>query len=84
MGLNPVTGGAFPESFFEAPTGGFGLASNGQAVSGVGLGATGSASILSVGKHANLVAMTPQGPVTTPVNPQQTANGSRVTWIQLH
>jgi type IV pilus assembly protein PilY1 len=84
MGLNPVTGGAFPESFFEAPTGGFGLASNGQAVSGVGLGATGSASILSVGSHANLVAMTPQGPVTTPVNPQQTANGSRVTWIQLH
>jgi type IV pilus assembly protein PilY1 len=83
MALNPVNGGAFPESFFEAPTGGF-TQVGGQSVSGVALGATGSASILNVNGHANLVAMTPTGPVTTPANPQQTANGSRVTWIQLH
>ena len=83
MALNPATGGAFPQSFFEAPTGEFTLV-GGASVSGVALGATGSASILSVGSHANLVAMTNTGPVTTPVNPQQQANGSRVTWIQLH
>ena len=83
MALNPVNGGAFPQSFFEAPTGTF-TQVGGQSVSGVGLGATGSASILNVNGHANLVAMTPTGPVTTPANPQQTANGSRLTWIQLH
>jgi type IV pilus assembly protein PilY1 len=89
MALNPAEGGAFTESFFEAPAGTF-TQVNGASVAGVALNATGSASILSVGSQANLVYMNGGGGGggggggSQKVNPQQTANGSRVTWIQLH
>lgn len=90
MALNPAEGGAFAESFFEAPAGTF-TQVNGASVAGVALNATGSASILSVGSQANLVYMNGSGSGagsgsggSQEVNPQQTANGSRVTWIQLH
>jgi type IV pilus assembly protein PilY1 len=91
IALNPATGGAFAESFFINPVSGtFSLASNGQAIAGIGLGATGSASIVSVsngsgGSNFFAVGQTTQSNgFHQQVNPQNTAIGHRLTWAELH
>ncbi|RDS84745.1 pilus assembly protein PilY [Dyella monticola] len=79
LALNPANGGLFTNSFFDEPAG------TSTPIAGVALGATGSASIVSVNQQANLVAQTVNGTgAAVPVNPPPPANGVRLNWIQLH
>jgi type IV pilus assembly protein PilY1 len=108
MALSPAEGGAFPESFFENPLTGTFSPYQGASISGIALGLTGSASILTVAvpasssgggssggdggpssggayQQANVVGMNSNGQATgASANPQQTATGQRMTWIQLN
>ena len=83
MALNPGTGGAFTESFFSSG-GGF-VNINGQPVSGIALGATGSPSVVTANNHPYLVNQTTTGAGTVnQINPPGGSKGGRLTWLELH
>jgi type IV pilus assembly protein PilY1 len=87
MALDPATGGSFPTSFFENPTGNHSAlnatTSGGTyAVSGVAAGGTGSASTVLTGSQNNLLEQGPGGGFHLPINPPGNLKGKRVTWIQ--
>ena len=89
MALNPATGGAFAESFFPNPTVAAGSSNvfttyGGQAISGNGMGGTGSGSFVTYGGKTSYITQGQPAPQSTLVNPQDMANGNRLTWYQLH
>jgi type IV pilus assembly protein PilY1 len=84
MALNPATGGAFSQSFFGASDHTF-LNVNNQAISGIALGGTGSAAVVTGGSanYSFLVTQTVGGSgAIAQINPPGSFTGSRLTWIQ--
>jgi type IV pilus assembly protein PilY1 len=84
MALNPATGGAFSQSFFGASNHTF-LNINNEAISGIALGATGSAAVVTGGSanYTFLVTQTVNGQgAIAQINPPGSFTGSRLTWIQ--
>jgi type IV pilus assembly protein PilY1 len=89
MAINPATGGAFVNSFFDDGAHNF-LNVNSTAtgninepVSGIALGGTGSASIVVAGTQSYLITQTVAGVgAIEAVNPPGGTKGSRLTWIQ--
>ena len=85
MALNPATGGAFAQSFFINPNTGTFSPLNGQSISGVGVGATGSPSVVAAGSNFYMVGQTTQSTgFHQQINPQNTAVGHRLTWTEMH
>ena len=84
MALNPATGGAFSQSFFGASNHTF-LNVNNQAISGIALGGTGSAAVVTGGSanYTFMVTQTVNGQgAIAQINPPGSFTGSRLTWIQ--
>ncbi len=91
MAVNPATGGAFTNSFFETPAHNFlnvtttdtSGNSTTTAVSGVALGGTGSTSVVVAGTQNYLVTQTVSGTgALMSINPPGGTVGSRLTWIE--
>ncbi len=85
-----MSGGAAPEnSFFADPTGGFTFNGYGGAiVSGIGLGGTGTPSLVTAGSGTNkgryIVQQTSEGKgAVTKVNPGAAGRGGRINWLKL-
>jgi type IV pilus assembly protein PilY1 len=87
MGIDPSSGGALSTSFFNST-------STNTSVSGLGTGATGSASAINSGGKFYLLVQTPPapanctancpvgGPTTLQVTPPPGTGGDRITWIE--
>jgi len=83
MALSLDTGGAPKSSFFGDQNGNF-VTYNGGIVSGIGLSATGTPSIVTADKWPYLVQQTSGGQgVATKINPGANGKGNRLTWIKL-
>ncbi|MDE1947679.1 MAG: pilus assembly protein PilY [Burkholderiales bacterium] len=83
MAVTMGAGGAAPSSFFADGNNNYANV-NGQIVSGIGLGATGSPSIVTAEGAPYLVQQTTKGTGSvTQINPAANATGSRVNWIRL-
>ncbi|MDE2276778.1 MAG: pilus assembly protein PilY [Burkholderiales bacterium] len=83
MAVTMGSGGSATSSFFADPNNNF-VTLNGGIVSGIGLSATGSPSIVTARQKPYLVQQTVGGTgVVTQINPAANGTGSRVTWIQL-
>ncbi|MGJ7528324.1 PilC/PilY family type IV pilus protein [Variovorax sp. GB1P17] len=83
MAVSLDTGGAPNASFFGDQNGNF-VAYNGGIVSGIGLSATGTPSIVTANKWPYLVQQTTGGTgVVTKINPAANGKGSRLTWVKL-
>ena len=77
-----ATGGAPNASFFGDANNNF-VNIGGNIVSGIGLGATGTPSIVSAGGYPYFVQQTAQGDAAiTRINPATGVNGNRVTWVR--
>lgn len=83
-------GGAAPEaSFFADPSGGFAFSGYGGAiVSGIGLGGTGTPSLVTAGsgtsKGRYIVQQTSEGKgAVTKINPGAAGSGGRINWLKL-
>lgn len=83
MAVSLDSGGAPKSSFFGDQNGNF-VTYNGGIVSGIGLSATGTPSIVTADKWPYLVQQTSGGQgVTTKINPGANGKGNRLTWIKL-
>lgn len=83
MAVSLDTGGAPSASFFGDQNGNF-VSYNGGIVSGIGLSATGTPSIVTANKWPYLVQQTVGGTgVATKINPGANGKGHRLTWIKL-
>ncbi|MGJ7493743.1 PilC/PilY family type IV pilus protein [Variovorax sp. RT4R15] len=83
MAVSLDSGGAPKASFFGDQNGNF-VTYNGGIVSGIGLSATGTPSIVTANKWPNLVQQTTDGTgVVTKINPAANGKGGRLTWIRL-
>ncbi len=83
MAVAPGTGGALPNSFFADAGNNF-VTVNGQVVSGIALGATGSPSVVTALGNPYLVNQTTSGVGTVNrINPPGGTQGGRITWTQL-
>ena len=83
MALTMGDGGAANASFF-ANAGNQFVSYDGEFVSGIGLGATGTPSIVSADGRPWLVEQTTKGdPVAKPINPPPGGLGGRLTWVEL-
>ena len=83
MAVSLNTGGAPGASFFGDQNGNF-VTYNGGIVSGIGLSATGTPSIVTANKWPYLVQQTVGGTgVVTKINPAANGKGKRLTWIKL-
>jgi len=83
MAVSLDSGGAPNASFFGDQNGNF-VAYNGGVVSGIGLSATGTPSIVTANKWPYLVQQTTGGTgVVTKINPAANGKGGRLTWAQL-
>ncbi|MDE2566234.1 MAG: pilus assembly protein PilY, partial [Burkholderiales bacterium] len=83
MAVTMGSGGSASSSFFADPNNNF-VTLNGGIVSGIGLSATGSPSIVTARQKPYLVQQTVGGTgVVTQINPAANGTGTRVTWIQL-
>lgn len=84
MGISPLTGGAFSDSFFANNSGQF-INTPGAIVSGVALNGTGSPSVVLANGTPYLITQTVQGNGNAEqVNPPGGQIGGRLTWLQLH
>ncbi|MBE1160074.1 PilC/PilY family type IV pilus protein [Dyella acidiphila] len=84
LAIDPGTGGAFAQSFFPDPATGKFDTVNGQAISGYGLGGTGSGSFVTYNGKTSYITQGQPTPQSSLVNPQNMAYGNRLTWFQLH
>jgi type IV pilus assembly protein PilY1 len=83
MAVRMGTGGAAPTSFFSDPNSNI-VSASGSIVSGIGLGATGTPSVVTADQQPYLVQQTSNGTgIVTQVNPGANGTGSRVSWIKL-
>jgi type IV pilus assembly protein PilY1 len=83
MALTMGDGGAANASFF-ANAGNQFVSYDGEFVSGIGLGATGTPSIVSADGRPFMVEQTNKGvPVVEPINPPPGGLGGRLTWVEL-
>ncbi len=83
MAVSLDTGGAPNASFFGDQNGNF-VTYNGGIVSGIGLSATGTPSIVTANKWPYLVQQTVGGTgVVTKINPAANGKGKRLTWVKL-
>jgi type IV pilus assembly protein PilY1 len=83
MAMSPTTGGALPASFFADASNNF-VTINGSVVSGIGLNATGSPSVVTAAGSPYLVNQTSSGTGTVnKINPPGGTQGGRLTWTQL-
>ena len=83
MALTMGDGGAANASFF-ANAGNQFVSYDGEFVSGIGLGATGTPSIVSADGRPFMVEQTVKGdPTVKPINPPPGGLGGRLTWMEL-
>ncbi len=83
MAINPLNGGALPNSFFADTTGNF-VTIGGQNVSGVYLNAVGSPSFVTFGSKPYMINQDNSGnPNVQQVNPAPNGAGQRLTWTEL-
>ncbi|OZB45330.1 MAG: hypothetical protein B7X46_04975 [Thiomonas sp. 15-66-11] len=83
MAINPLNGGALPNSFFADSTGNF-VTIGGQIVSGVYLNAVGSPSFVTFGSKPYMINQDNSGnPNVQQVNPAPNGAGQRRTWTEL-
>jgi type IV pilus assembly protein PilY1 len=83
MAVGMGSGGAANSSFFGDPNNNF-VTINGQIVSGIGLSATGTPSIVTAQQKPYLVQQTVGGTgVATQINPGANGTGARLNWIKL-
>ena len=84
MAISPDTGGALATSLFDSAAKAASISATGKAIiSGLGLSATGSPSIVTAGGNPFLVQQTVSGVgVVTRINPPAGRSG-RVTWVKL-
>jgi type IV pilus assembly protein PilY1 len=83
MALSPTNGGALPASFFADANNNF-VTVNGSVVSGIGLNAAGSPSVVTAAGSPYLVNQTTSGVGTVnKINPPGGTQGGRLTWTQL-
>jgi type IV pilus assembly protein PilY1 len=84
MAVNPVSGGAFQQSFFASSTGQF-VSINGSPVSGIALNGTGSPSVVTANNNPYLVTQTVNGAgAVNQINPPGNMYTKRLTWLELH
>lgn len=83
MAVTLADGGAASASFFADAHGDF-ATHNGQFVSGIGVGAVGSPSIVTTDSRPFLPMQTTKGtPTVVEINPAAGGAGGRVTWLEL-
>ena len=83
MALTMGDGGAANASFF-ADAGNKFVAYGGEFVSGIGLGATGTPTIVSANRRPYMANQTVKGdPTVKPINPPPGGLGGRLTWMEL-
>jgi type IV pilus assembly protein PilY1 len=84
MAVNPVSGGAFQNSFFASSTGQFANI-NGSPVGGIALNATGSPSVVTADNAPYLVTQTVSGAgAVNQISPPGTLYTKRLTWLEIH
>lgn len=84
MAVNPVSGGAFQQSFFASSTGQF-VSINGSPVSGIALNGTGSPSVVTANNNPYLVTQTVNGAgAVNQISPPGNMYTKRLTWLELH
>ncbi len=83
MALTLGDGGAAGASFFANASNQF-VSYGGEFVSGIGLGATGTPSIVSANRKPYLTGQTVKGDgAAAPINPPPGGVGGRLTWMEL-